>query len=863
MKGKIFPLAALLLAQAVAAAAQAPTPTPAPTTVASGILHPTDGTARVNGVRIRVQPDGSVWFLEATSDSIVVFKDGVMKRWQIRANTKASPLGANPVDFEIDGDVIWFIESGESNIPPGTCAYAKLDTSTNQLTEWVVPGGIPAAFHRNPDGTVWLPQSGAVMQLLNLDNADNPPMCNSVPLVPLHVCNYRSALTYAYADMVVGPDGAFWMADFGDNRIVRWVPGADTETSWTFYPLSSGRLNPAQIAFDQDGFLWIAQFTAGRVDRFDPSTGEIRSYSGIASPVHFEITQGRLYVTSGVSTSTVSVLDPRIAVPVGSQILTAQTLDVHSSPSTREAYLLNPTPPTIEPTLYTSVPAPIAADQIKVSNPAGTSPGVLTTTFPSTHAYGVTVADGIVWVGTDGQLAELNLQTIGGATDWSVPVATSRAGSANSKVRIDLTVTNRGTAAIAEDALYLFSSGSFAARATFSIAPGETQFVEDAFGNVATAVVDGPIRLATTTGDPAGLVVTARSARVLPNGGTYGYTYPAAPASASLVSGFTTTLFTGALDTEVSILGLYALDAATATLTLLAPDGTSRGARDVKLVKNTFLEFNPAASAFGASAEPGDVVRVAVTAGSLQAYVNVYDAGSADIAPSSPITAAADAVIPNAGSLVVSADKSYVSDLFLSNPDSGQSAEVSVAFYPIGVEGPPQVASLTLAPLQSQAIQNFLPTLFGVVSGQGALLVTSSIPIAAATRIAARYPSTGDYGTYASAIGGTGIEGGSSASFFGCPQTSTRRTNLLLYNRGSAGEVTVTGFKSDGSQAGQLTVPVGDHAAGRLDSVFAAFGITDQPAGSIRLDVPAGMNVYAWTAAVDGVTGDVDISPPQ
>lgn len=54
---------------------------------------------------------------------------------------------------------------------------------------------------------------------------------------------------------------------------------------------------------------------------------------------------------------------------------------------------------------------------------------------------------------------------------------------------------------------------------------------------------------------------------------------------------------------------------------------------------------------------------------------------------------------------------------------------------------------------------------------------------------------------------------------------------------------------------------LGDHAAGRLDSVFAALGVTNQPAGLIRVDVPDGMNVFAQTARVDGFTGDLEIGP--
>ena len=260
--------------------------------------------------------------------------------------------------------------------------------------------------------------------------------------------------------------------------------------------------------------------------------------------------------------------------------------------------------------------------------------------------------------------------------------------------------------------------------------------------------------------------------------------------------------------------------------------------------------------------EPGDVVRVSVTAGSLQAYVNILDTGTLDIANSLPVAARTDAVIPNAGEVLGGGDKSFVSDLFLSNPDPEKTAQVSVAFYPYLVTGSPSVATVSLAPGESQTIANFLPTLFGVSTGQGAFLITSDIPVASAARRASRYV-TGDFAGFAPTIDGASGLNGASAAAIGVPQTATRRTNLLLYNRGLAGSVTVTGFRSDGTLAGSIAVPLGDHTSGRLNSVFSALGVADQAAGRIRIDAPEGMNVYAWTAEVDGFTGDLEIAPPR
>ena len=151
--------------------------------------------------------------------------------------------------------------------------------------------------------------------------------------------------------------------------------------------------------------------------------------------------------------------------------------------------------------------------------------------------------------------------------------------------------------------------------------------------------------------------------------------------------------------------------------------------------------------------------------------------------------------------------------------------------------------------------------LFSVDAGAGALVVSSDIPVVAASRIATS-TAAGDYGTFANAIPtAQAVAGGHAGVGIGLPQTSTRVGYLLLYNGGAAGNVTVTGFRSDGTEAGHLTVTLGAQSAGFVGGVFAALGVSNQAAGRIRVDVPDGMTVYGWTAALDVPTGDIDISP--
>lgn len=843
MKFRLLALAGCLLALALPLHAQS-------TSVPGGVLFPTQNSARVNGADIIVAPDGAVWFLESSADIIARLKDGVIRQWQIRTT---SQLGANPVRFQLDGDVVWFIESGESQIPSGTCALARLDTTTGALTEWVIPGTIPANFYRAPDGLVWLPQTAAVLQSFNPDT--------------LQVINYRSVGSYSFADMVPGPDGAFWLADFGNNRIVRWVPGADTETSWAFYPLSGGRLNPSQITFDDTGRLWISQRSANRVDQFDPATGNLYSYEGIPAPIHFDIFQGRLYITSIGTTSQVSVLDPALALVSSVTTITPATLSVGT---TLPTFPVTVRESVIAPCVsngtsacqsdFTSAPTDIAPSDITTTS-VGTAGGILGTKFPSSNTYGITVVGGRVWTGTDGKLAALNLQTIGDAADRSVPMATSLAGSPDSKIRIDVTLSNIGGASISGQGLYLFSPGSFTPKMTYTLSTNATSFFADAFGNLASAstLLSGPVRFNTLTGDATSLGGTVRSLRVLSDGGTFGYLLPAQSATTSLTQGSTTTLFTGADSGQITILNLYSLVDAKATLTLYAPDGTMRASGDFDIVKNASLAYNPAASAFGVPPEPGDAIRIQVTTGTLQASALVFDPGTTDVLPSLPVAAAPGLVVPWVG-YFSNGDRSFASDLYLSNPSGDTAASVTITFYALGAAGAAPTATVALAPLQTLAIPDVLTGLFGVTAGSGALVLQSNTPIAAAARVAT-HVAAGDYGTFAGALDASGGISGGSAVAIGLPQTATRSGLLNLFNSGSPGDVTITGFKSSGTTAGTLTVHLETNQAAVVGPVFAALGVENQDAGRVRIDAPAGMRVFGWSAATDNVTGDIDLTP--
>jgi len=813
------------------------------TTVPSGEKMLVENGKPVTGVRFVPRPDGSVWFLIPSNDKIVQLQpDGVsMKTWQIRDN---SNLGANPVDLRVDGKYVYFIENGESLIDAGRSIYARLDTETGQLREWDIPGSKPAGFYVDQNNKLWIPQTNGRLQSVDLDT--------------LAVVDYRSSQTFAYADMVLGPDGALWLADFGNNRIVRYVPGAATETSWTFFDPNNGRLNTSQIAFDDDGNLWLCQLSGGEVQMFDPKSGALLTYVGFTSPIHFDIFAGRVYVTEAPSANgAIVVLDPTLAGGIGSP-LTSQTLAVAGVANVLPAKIRDST---ITPTVFTGTPEFFAPSDLVTTADA---PGFLRVVFPSTNAYGLAVDGGTIWVGSESLIAKLVIQAIGDDTNYTVPVAAEFGVSPGDRISTDAVLSNRGTANISGDILFLYSPAAFAASKTFSVDGGKTILLSDVLGTVSTNLLAlfGPVRIRVLSGNAADLLVTVRTASEPSAGGNFGFSSRGASLTNWLGSGSTRVLFTGTRDKdkEVSVFGLYSPNGMTGTARLYAADGTLRGQRDFRLAMNIAQEFNPAASAFGVSSEPGDIIVLNVASGSVQAYVNILDLGTSDVAFLPAIEPTDDAILPILGTLQGIGDTSFVSDLFLANPDSTRPANLQISFVPLGQRFPTKTSTLTLPPSGSQIFTDVLGTLFSVTAGQGTILVSSDVVVAVAARIASR-KDAGDYASFVPAFnGGENVQGGQTATAIGVPQNDSRGTSLFLYNRGDAGTVTITGFDGDGNQIGALTVPLDSGQATRVDSVMTALGSGDISVGKITVVPSDGMVLFAETAEGDAATRDTDVT---
>lgn len=74
--------------------------------------------------------------------------------------------------------------------------------------------------------------------------------------------------------VIVGPDGAPWITDGGQNAIVRVDPKSHQVKVWTL-PRDTGNANLNTATFDKSGRIWFTG-QSGIHGRLDPASGEIR-----------------------------------------------------------------------------------------------------------------------------------------------------------------------------------------------------------------------------------------------------------------------------------------------------------------------------------------------------------------------------------------------------------------------------------------------------------------------------------------------------------------------------------------------------------------------------------------------------------
>ncbi len=791
-----------------------------------------DQVTFANGPRM-VSADGGIWFLESNADRIAFFQSGTITEWPIRSHGYSDPyrsIGANPSDFEIDGTDVWFVENGTSGIDLNESVFAKLDTVTNQMTEWILPVSKPAGFVREPDGTVWIAMSQGSLVHLDLNS--------------LSIQTFRGAFSFAYSGIVAGPDGYLYLTDFGNNRIVRVDPATLVEISWQPFDPNVVHSEPTQPTLDGAGNIYVAEVVSGgSIARLDPVTGEYERFGAgyLLDPTHFFLQGNFIYAVEtdpGGGDGRFVIVDKNAAPN-----LTIQTIPVTDT-------LVPPTTPLVPARVRTTTLVPLtfaSADDPPDSSIVASTPvtGISRFTLPSgsllptSTSYSILPVGGKIVSGVRGALAEFTLLPAGNPTDLVVPMAI---GSKSGAIRTDFTLYD-GTAPTGSVIASFFATPvPPPAEKAYGVGPSTTLTVTDALGTGGLNVGDafGSVVFTPTLADAPNTQAMTRTYVVRGDGGTYGFSVPAERSSSGLAPGSAGALFLQTQAGETSILGIYSPTGGSGVATLHGPDGSVRGSFPFTLPANNRQESNPAFTAFGVDPESGDYVTFDIAAGNIFPYAALYEQ-TGDAALELPVVPASDFVFPVAGS-GPGAGGTVVSELVFANPSASQAASVTLDFFP-ATSAAPFATPVSVPPGGTTIVRYEDPS-----AGFGSVVVKSSLPIDGTARFANR-TAAGDFASTARPVSSSSTSG----RFLVSSDTRLHRT-LFLYNRGTAGTVLFT-FRDAHGAITKLQVSVGDHRLLVLGNVGTLVGAAG---GRIEFTGSAGTSLYGWLAATDNVTGDSD-----
>ena len=792
-----------------------------------------DQVTFANGPRL-LAANGGIWFLESNADRIAFFLNDTITEWPIRSRTYSDPyrsIGANPADFELDGTDIWFTENGTSGIELNESVFAKLDTVTNELTEWILPLAKPAGFVREPDGTVWIAMSQGSLVHFDLNT--------------LEVQTFRGFNSFAYSGIVAGPDGDLYLTDFGNNRIVRVDPATLVETAWQPFDPAKTHSEPTQPTLDGAGNVYVAEVVAGgSIARLNLATGQYDRFGAgyLLDPTHFFLAGNFIYA---VETDT-SGGDGRFVVV---DTNTAPKVTIQTTPVTDS--LVPPKTPlpnarvrstTLVPLTFTSADDPPDSSIVASTPKEGISRFTLPSgnLLPTSTSYSILPVGGKIVSGVRGALVEFTLLPAGNTTDLVVPIAI---GSKSGVIKSDFTIYDGTAPTGAVIASFFATPVPPPFSKAFGLGPSVTLSVPDALGASQLNVGDafGSVVFTPPLADAPNTQALSRSYVVRSDGGTYGFALTAQRAGSGLAPGSAGALFLQTQPGETSVLGLYSPTGATGTAVLHGPDGAVRGSFPFFLPSNNRQDNNPAFAPFGADAEAGDSVTFDISSGELFPYAMLFQP-TGDAAVELPVVPAADFVFPAAGSGAGALGGTVVTDLILANPSASEAASVTLDFFP-ATNAAPSASAVTVPAGATVVVPYEDPS-----RGFGSVVVKSSLPIDGVARFANRTPS-GDFASIARPV----VSSSTSGRFLLSSDTRLHRT-LFLYNRGTSGTVLFT-FRDVNGAIRKLELPAGDHRLLVLGNVGTLVGAAG---GRLEYSGSAGTSLYGWLAATDNVTGDSD-----
>jgi PKD repeat protein len=470
--------------------------------------------------------------------------------------------------------------------------------------------------------------------------------------------------------------------------------------------------------------------------------------------------------------------------------------------------------------------------------------GTFTARLTASNAYGSSQATKSVTV--TGSTVKKSSQTLA--------VVAHSGGVGGSQWRSDLALANPSDQPLDIDFTYQPTGSAQVAERTVSLASRESLLLGDL---VATFLGAGDGRgglwLATDNGEvPA---VFSRTYAQTPEGnlGQGVPLLPMMPAGTYLLTGLY------ADDSYRCNLGITAGEAAvTATFRLYRGTGGAVGSAVMRTVEAGDQQQWALTDLFPGEARPGTPMSVQLQVnGEAVAYASLVDQASRDSLFLLGASADTSWIVPVIANAAGASGTFWRSDLHLYNPNA-QSAMVQLEFLPEGQDngrGGKQAAAITLPANATRSIADVLSASFGVTGAKGALAVSSSRPVAVASRTYTNRPGGGTLGFGAPPVRPATLSA-TARTLAGARASDGYRSSVGLVSGPAGARVTLRLRDADGRLLGTAeSVWVAPRSLLQL-SLAAAFPGAPMPAevGSIEV-VPDGP-LAAYLSVVDGSSQD-------
>jgi hypothetical protein len=462
-----------------------------------------------------------------------------------------------------------------------------------------------------------------------------------------------------------------------------------------------------------------------------------------------------------------------------------------------------------------------------------------------------------------------------------IPVVAHARGANASEFRSDVRLTNLHSMDVQYRVIFTPSGAVSGAVPTswIVVRPGQTVALDDVVRNLfgIGPLGDGAggsleVRAETPGAPPP--FVTSRTFNASTSG-TLGQFIPAVSPSAfttrSVVQSLQQVADSAAYRTNVGFVEGKG-ERATLAVRIFDGSGNVKATVPVELQPFEHKQLNGFIGANGVKFDDGRIeVEVTSPTGSVTSYASVVDNITNDPLLVSPIVASVDAqsrsVLPGVADLNSGAN--FHTDMRVYNPNASSTANVTMTYFPQGSGQTGVTKELSVPPKSVRALDDVLPSFFGISNSGGAVLVTSSStrPVVVTGRTYSRAGS-GTYGQFIPAVGAA-----SAAALRGAPlhltlleESPAFRTNIGLFEvSGAPAKVRLSTTLPSGAPAAVIEVDLQANEFRQLGRFLTQLGAGDAVYNArVTVEVVSGSGkVGAYASVVDNRTQDPTYVPAQ